>query len=219
MSTHFFLTDTQAHPPVTPPLRWLDAFEVGQPANWGQSLAAQDGDVVWISVGYPVWTDAVTRLLAARPRVRVVVLSPAPDQAEGLQAINLGARGYCHLFSVPELLQDVAGVVAQGGLWVGPELVDRIVAAARDLLQRSPAAATVLPEADVAALSARELEVAQAVAAGKSNREVAEQLFIAERTVKAHLGSVFDKLGVRDRLQLALRLARVGVPADLGRQP
>ena len=57
------------------------------------------------------------------------------------------------------------------------------------------------------AVSAREAEVAQAVAAGKSNREVAEQLFISERTVKAHLGAVFEKLGVRDRLQLALRLS------------
>jgi two-component system nitrate/nitrite response regulator NarL len=207
MSTHHFLTDTLAHPPVTPPLRWLDAFNDGQAANWGQVQAAKAGDVVWVSVGYPTWADAVARLLAAKPRVRVVVLSPVPDQAEGLQAINIGARGYCHLFAVPELLQDVATVVEQGGLWVGPELVDRIVAATRDLLQRSPAAVASLPAADVSLLSARELEVAQAVAVGKSNREVAEQLFIAERTVKAHLGSVFEKLGVRDRLQLALRLA------------
>ena len=213
MSNHYFLTDTQAHPPVTPPLQWLDAFDGGRPVQWGQALAAQDGDVIWISVGYPVWADTLARLLSARPKLRVVVLSPAPDQAEGLQAINLGARGYCHLFAVPELLQDVAGVVAQGGLWVGPELVDRIVAATRDLLQRSPAAVAQLPATDVSALSARELEVALAVAGGKSNREVAEQLFIAERTVKAHLGAVFEKLGVRDRLQLALRLARVA-PAD-----
>lgn len=219
MSTHHFLTDTLAHPPVTPPLRWLDAFNDGQAANWGQVQAAKAGDVVWVSVGYPTWADAVARLLAAKPRVRVVVLSPVPDQAEGLQAINIGARGYCHLFAVPELLQDVATVVEQGGLWVGPELVDRIVAATRDLLQRSPAAAAQLQAADVSTLSARELEVAQAVAAGKSNREVAEQLFIAERTVKAHLGAVFEKLGVRDRLQLALRLAgRAGVSASGSQQ-
>ena len=59
--------------------------------------------------------------------------------------------------------------------------------------------------ADLAALVARLID--PAVAAGKSNREVAEQLFISERTVKAHLGAVFEKLGVRDRLQLALRLS------------
>ena len=130
MSAHFFLTDTSTHPPVTPPQRWMDAFEGGQSGTWDQVTAAKDGDVVWVSVAYPVWTDAVARLLAARPRPHVVVLSPAPDQTEGLQAINLGARGYCHLYAVPELMQDVASVVAQGGLWVGPELVDRIVAAA-----------------------------------------------------------------------------------------
>lgn len=207
MPTHHFLTDTLAHPPVTPPLRWLDAFRDGQASNWGQVLGAQDDDVVWISVGYPVWSDVVARLSAAKPRVRIVVLSAITEQAEGLQAINLGARGYCHLFAVPELLQDVAGVVSQGGLWVGPELVERIVAATRSLLERSPAALASLPVADVSVLSARELEVAQAVASGKSNREVAEKLFISERTVKAHLGAVFEKLGVRDRLQLALRMA------------
>ena len=110
----------------------MDAFEGGQSGTWDQVTAAKDGDVVWVSVAYPVWTDAVARLLAARPRPHVVVLSPAPDQTEGLQAINLGARGYCHLYAVPELMQDVASGVAQGGLWVGPELVDRIVAAARE---------------------------------------------------------------------------------------
>ena len=217
MSTHHFLTDTLVHPPVTPPLRWLDAFNEGQTANWGQVQAASEGDVVWVSVGYPAWADAVTRLVAAHPRVRVVVLSPMPSQTEGLQAINVGARGYCHLFAVPELLQDVSAVVEQGGLWVGPELVERIVAATRDLLQRSPAAAAQLQAADLSTLSVREAEVAQAVAAGKSNREVAEQLFISERTVKAHLGAVFDKLGVRDRLQLVLRLSGRGpaAPATL----
>lgn len=219
MSAHFFLTDTSTHPPVTPPQRWMDAFEGGQSGTWDQVTAAKDGDVVWVSVAYPVWTDAVARLLAARPRPHVVVLSPAPDQTEGLQAINLGARGYCHLYAVPELMQDVASVVAQGGLWVGPELVDRIVAAARDLFQRSPASAAQLPAADLSALSARELEVARAVAAGKSNREVAEQLFISERTVKAHLGSVFEKLGLRDRLQLALLLARAAEADGTGQQP
>jgi DNA-binding NarL/FixJ family response regulator len=108
------------------------------------------------------------------------------------------------------MLQDVGGVVAQGGLWLGPELVDRIVAATRELLDRSPAAAETLPTVNLSALSARELEVARAVAAGRSNREVAETLFISERTVKAHLGAVFEKLGVRDRLQLALQLSGRG---------
>ncbi len=63
-----------------------------------------------------------------------------------------------------------------------------------------------------AALSAREAQVARTVLAGRSNKEVAAQLFISERTVKAHLGAVFEKLGVRDRLQLVLRLAASAPP-------
>jgi len=207
MSTSHFLSNAQTQPPVLPTERWLEAFPAGHWGDWAKvSAASHAGDVVWISTGYPLWLDVVAQLLQTEPQRPVVVVSATPDQTEGLRAINAGARGYCHLYAVPELLQEVARVVQQGGLWVGPELVERIVTATRDLLARS-AAVDQLPAPDLSALSAREAEVAQAVAAGKSNREVAEQLFISERTVKAHLGSVFEKLGVRDRLQLALRLS------------
>lgn len=207
MSTSHFLSNAQTQPPVLPTDRWQQAFPLGQWGDWSKiSQSSQAGDVVWISTAYPLWLDVIAQLLQAEPKRLVVALSAAPDQTEGLRAINAGARGYCHLYAVPELLQEVARVVQQGGLWVGPELVDRIVAATRDLLARS-SAADQIPAPDLSALSAREAEVAQAVAAGKSNREVAEQLFISERTVKAHLGAVFEKLGVRDRLQLALRLS------------
>jgi DNA-binding NarL/FixJ family response regulator len=137
----------------------------------------------------------------------VVVLSSVPEQVEGLRALNAGARGYCHLLAAPVLLQEVAQVVSLGGLWVGPDLVQRLMAATRELLQRSPDA--VRPAVDLSVLSERELQVARAVAEGQSNREVAEQLHITERTVKAHLGAVFEKLGLRDRVQLVLQLAQV----------
>jgi DNA-binding NarL/FixJ family response regulator len=100
----------------------------------------------------------------------------------------------------------VAQVIQHGGLWLGPDLVQRLMAATRDVLARSPNAP--VQAADVSALSDRELQVARAVADGHTNKEVADLLHISERTVKAHLGSVFEKLGVRDRLQLVLRLAR-----------
>jgi len=61
--------------------------------------------------------------------------------------------------------------------------------------------------------------VARVVSAGRSNKEVAAQLFISERTVKAHLGAVFEKLGVRDRLQLVLRLAASAPPPSTPTEP
>ena len=207
MSTHHFLTSAVAKPPIAPSERWLLAFPQGQWSNWASLQAAGHAEEpVWVPTTHVDWLDKVATLMHTQPARHVIVVSPVPYGAEGLRAINQGARGYCHLHAVPELLREVAHVVEQGGLWVGPELVERMVAATRDLLGRAgPGAAQ--PEPDLSALSAREVQVAHAVADGKSNKEVADQLFISERTVKAHLGSVFEKLGVRDRVQLVLRLS------------
>ena len=207
MGQHHFLTSAIAQPPIAPSERWLLAFPKGRWSNWSSLQApSPDDDQIWVPTLHADWLAKVAALVSAQPARHVIVLSPVPYGAEGLRAINQGARGYCHLHAVPDLLREVSQVVQLGGLWVGPELVERMVAATRDLLGRAGPGA-VPPAPDLSALSAREIQVAQAVAAGKSNKEVAEQLFISERTVKAHLGSVFEKLGVRDRVQLVLRLS------------
>ena len=149
------------------------------------------------------------------PDTPIIVMSPIPHDTEGLRAINQGARGYCHLYANPALLQEVARAVQAGSLWVGPELVDRLVAAARSLLDKVETARQPASNAtsdspseanrpDLSMLSPREREVADQVALGKTNKEIARTLDITERTVKAHLGAVFEKLAVRDRLQLVL---------------
>jgi two-component system, NarL family, nitrate/nitrite response regulator NarL len=212
MSCHHFLVQTASQPPVTPPERWLLAFPQGQWSNWTSlQQRVQAGDTVWVAVTISDWLDKVSVLNRLQPECRVVVLSPVPYEAEGLRAINAGARGYCHLMAVPELLREVGQVVLLGGLWVGPDLVQRLMAATRELIGRHPS--PVEHQVDLSMLSERELQVARAVAAGQSNREVAEQLHITERTVKAHLGAVFEKLGIRDRVQLVLRLAHRLSPA------
>lgn len=206
MSKHHFLASAAAQPPIVPSERWLLAFPDGQWSNWSTlQSTVRPGDVVWVPVNHSDWKDKVGDLLKREPKCHVVVTSSVPYDAEGLRALNVGARGYCHLLAVPELMREVAEVVSHGGLWVGPELVQRLMAATRDALERSPNAQP--PEVDLSALSDREAQVARAVAAGKSNKEVADLLHISERTVKAHLGSVFDKLGVRDRVQLVLHLS------------
>ncbi len=207
MSKHHFLASATAKPPVAPSERWLLAFPQGQWSNWATLLATvKPGDTVWLSTQHPDWEAKVASVVRQHPASPVVVVSPTPQDAEGLRAINAGARGYCHLMAVPTMLAEVAQVVQHGGLWLGPDLVQRLMAATRDVLARSPNAQ--VPAADVSALSDRELQVARAVADGHTNKEVADLLHISERTVKAHLGAVFEKLGVRDRLQLVLRLAR-----------
>lgn len=203
---HFLLPDSAASWSL-PPERWSQAFPGGLACDWTllrQTAAA--GDTVWVPVTREDWLARVAALLQMQPGCRVVVLSAVPGETEGLRALDAGARGYCHLLAVPTLLREVAQVVGLGGLWVGPELVQRLVAATRGLLQQRRAPNAVCP--DLSLLSEREAQVARAVACGHTNREVAEQLHISERTVKAHLGAVFEKLGVRDRVQLVLQISQ-----------
>lgn len=202
------------------PARWCQAFPAGHVHTLQelQSQVAQNWQgLLWLTSDEPRWQD---HLLAVRQQLvglPVVLLSSAPDTNEGLLALKSGVRGYTHAYAVVELLQEVALVVAKGGLWVGPDLLRRMVGSTTQAISKLPpsVAASTLPNA-WDKLSLREAQVARLVSAGHSNKEVATTLYISERTVKAHLGSVFEKLGVRDRLQLVLCLAASPDPGTSG---
>ena len=216
MTRHHSISNPEARPPTAPSERWHQAFPQGSWSDWPAVRGATANyDMLWVPVTDPNWVNLVNEIVKLAPDTPVIVMSPIPHDTEGLRAINQGARGYCHLYANPALLQEVAHAVQAGSLWVGPELVDRLVAAARSLLDkvetaRQPAlnATSDSPSEanrpDLSMLSPREREVADQVAMGKTNKEIARTLDITERTVKAHLGAVFEKLAVRDRLQLVL---------------
>ena len=134
----------------------------------------------------------------------VVAMVGVPGEAEAFSLLNTGVQGYCHFKAAPEQLCEISLVVENGGLWMPPPLMQRFLALSTRAI---PAAAPEVHELND--LTARELMVAEQVAHGASNREIAETLEITERTVKAHLSAVFDKLGVRDRVQLALRMNNI----------
>lgn len=139
----------------------------------------------------------------------VVVLSDEPDERLIMQALAAGAAGCCNSRAAPEVLRQVALVVSNGGLWVGQSLLQRLVGStAKSLGQRQNLAKN---DEWGGQLSERERQVAKLVAGGLSNKEIAEQLKIAERTVKAHMTAIFEKLGLRDRLQLSLRINGLAV--------
>lgn len=199
MSRNHFLRSATAQPST----RWLDAFPEGLCCEPGELLAtANPPDVIWISTALCAWEERVSSLARELPQCPLVVVSLAPDGDEAVRAFDRGARGYCHGLSVPALMREVALVVRHGGLWIGPELMGRVIGAAKRALPAPPPR-----DLHPAGLSAREAEVAREVAAGHSNKEIAAKLGIAERTVKAHLSGIFEKLDVRDRLQLVLRFA------------
>lgn len=133
---------------------------------------------------------------------RVLALSSVPSDEEGMSWLQSGAAGYAHAFSTPDLLQQVVETVQAGGTWVGRSIMQQLCSRVGRLV--APSSATQFRERK---LSEREIEVVEALSQGLSNKAIARQLDISERTVKAHLTSVFHKFGVEDRLQLLLKLS------------
>lgn len=143
-----------------------------------------------------------TDLISRNPDTRVVVLSRVPSEDEGIAALRAGARGYCNAYIDLRLLEKVIDTVQAGEVWVGRKLIDRLV----ELIASSagPRAQPLIDSAAFGGLTPREREIAVLVGEGVSNKIIARRLDITERTVKAHLGAVFSKLGIPGRLQLAL---------------
>lgn len=201
-SVHLFLCPNGRMLP-----RWSEAFQGGRAGRSQVVRSPRSGkiDVVWLRLehGLPV----AVQIENLGPQVKLipcVVLSDQPTDEEALAAFAAGARGYCNTHAAAQLLVQIAAVVLQGGLWIGESLMKRLVSAT-GRLQTSVAPATE-GETWSRNLTDREKQVARTVASGASNKEIARALGITDRTVKAHIGSIFEKLQVRDRLQLSLKV-------------
>jgi two-component system, NarL family, nitrate/nitrite response regulator NarL len=128
---------------------------------------------------------------------RVIVLTAAEDDRDVVSAMRLGARGVVLKQSASDLLLKSIRKVHDGEIW----LDNRMTAEVIDAFKKSAEAGQ---RREKPLLSDREKEIVQLVAQGFRNREIGEKLFISEQTVKNHLHNIFDKLGVSDRLELAL---------------
>ena len=160
--------------------------------------------ILWCRLRSGEAMDDVLSAIHGAPRYPLVLFCDEPDDAIVMQALEAGAAGCCNTHAAPEVLRQVALVVGNGGLWVGQSLLRQLVGStARTLGQRSREEKR---DDWAQLLSEREVQVARRVAGGASNKEVASQLSITERTVKAHLGAIFEKLSLRDRLQLSVRV-------------
>jgi DNA-binding NarL/FixJ family response regulator len=178
--------------------RWIPARGRGlaDMARWreqGRSLVMVDVDLPKL----PAWTSE--QWLGAVAGLRVIVASARPHDEQGTKVLGTGVVGYCHTYAPPDALSQVLEVVKSGEIWMGRSLVKRLLRLVESRVgDHAPWHGDMLTE--------RENVVARRAAVGEANMEIAEALGITERTVKAHLSSVFDKLKVSDRLQLALRV-------------
>jgi DNA-binding NarL/FixJ family response regulator len=147
-------------------------------------------------------TNTIASISQSYKDAKIVVLANMPNQAESLHALGLGAMGYCHAYTAPAVLKEIKAVINHGGLWLGQDILQRLIEVSTKLIGNRPEYVDGL----LAQLTKREKEVAVEAAKGLSNKEIARLLIITERTVKAHLASTFERLGAKDRLQLALML-------------
>lgn len=180
--------------------RWLEAFPSALVLSAECKLPTNLRDVlIWVVLGDEFNVMHIAKWVVAG--ARVVALTSTEDSQQAKQTIEAGAHGYLHYLAAAPVLQQVGQVVEVGGLWLGVDLMRQLVFSTAKILN------SAAPKNHLDLLSAREQDVAKAVAAGQSNKEVAKTLDITERTVKAHLSAVFEKLNVRDRLHLVLVLS------------
>lgn len=181
----------------------------GDGAEGLEVVRREQPDVVLMDIRMPVMdgVEATRRIRAEWPQMHVVILTTYSDDEFIFEALKAGAVGYMVKDLPASDLVEAIRTVRHGGVLIPPAIAARLVAE----YARLAGGGGAVPREDsprVADLTPRETEILRLVARGRSNREIAEQLFLSEGTVKNYVSSVFAKLHARDRAQaisLALR--------------
>src|SRR5580693_554640 len=207
------------HPIVRDGLKKLllleDDFEIVGEAGDGREVLEKvrdlDPDVLLLDLRMPNLDGlgALQALQQINKRTRVIILTASEDKNEFVQAMKLGCSGIVLKQTAPELIVKSVRKVHGGEIWLDSNTTAAVMrqfavpgeiggSGSGKSRERSP-------------LSQREREIVQLVAQGYKNKEMAEKMFISEQTVKNHLHNIFDKLGVSDRLELALYAIHKGL--------
>ncbi len=208
------------HPIVRDGLRKLLSLEddievVGEAGDGNETLELVDKldpDIVLLDLRMPnVDGLATLQSLQISPRrTRVIVLTASEDKNEFVQAMKLGCSGIVLKQTAPELIVKSIRKVHSGEIWLDSHttaaVMRQFATAGSEIASSGSAKAR-----ERSPLSAREREIVTFVAQGYKNKEMAEKMFISEQTVKNHLHNIFDKLGVSDRLELALYAIHKGL--------
>ena len=207
------------HPIVRDGLKKLltleDDFDiVGEAADGCEVLdkvQELDPDVLLLDLRMPNLDglSALQTLQQTNKRTRVIILTASEDKNEFVQAMKLGCSGIVLKQTAPELIVKSIRKVHGGEIWLDSHTTAAVM---RQFAAPGEVGATGTSKGrERSPLSHREREIVQLVAQGYKNKEMAEKMFISEQTVKNHLHNIFDKLGVSDRLELALYAIHKGL--------
>lgn len=131
----------------------------------------------------------------------VLFCSNHPSQEEGITWFQKGIKGYLNAYAQPELIKQAVLTINSNNIWLGQNVMQAMIVA----LQSNE------PQIDLSwqnGLTEREVQVANAILNGDSNAQIAEALFITERTVKSHVHNLLEKFAVKDRLALVLKIQK-----------
>jgi two-component system, NarL family, nitrate/nitrite response regulator NarL len=182
-----------------------DLLVVGQAGNGEEAVAQAERlrpDILLLDLELPRLSgmNVLRRVLKGPARTHVIVLEDGTPADQMIAALRLGTLGFIPKHSTPELLFKGIRAVAEGGYWVGHENMRAML----ESLRAMPAAQADEARSRCRELTKAEQRVANAVASGLTNKEVAKECSISEQTVKHHLTRIFGKVGVSNRLELAL---------------
>jgi DNA-binding NarL/FixJ family response regulator len=188
-------------------------FEVVGEARNGEEAIGLAGslhpDVILMDVRMPVLDGvaATRRLKEAQPDCRVIVLTTFDDDEYVFEGLRAGAVGYLLKDAPSPNLFEAIRAAARGESFLLPSVAAKVVAEFSRLADLAP----IHPDPMIEPLTKRELEILRLIARGASNKQIAGQLVIAEGTVKNHITSILNKLGVHDRTQAAIKARESGL--------
>src|SRR2546425_6523760 len=191
-----------------------DLMVVGAAADGADALkqvAELEPDLLLLDLAMPRMAGlvALRELRDRSTRARIILVTAAIDRTELITALQLGAQGVVLKDSASEVLFKSIRAVMAGEYWVGRKRVADLAAALRDLTASHPRQSR-----KQFGLTPRELEIIGVILGGYSNSDIAAKVAISEKTVKHHLTNIFDKLGVSNRLELALFALHHNLPPE-----
>lgn len=188
-----------------------DLTVIGEVGNGREALdwlrsADQMPDVILMDVRMPEMDGvAATSAIAAQfPTVKILVLTTFDDTEYVMQALQNGASGYLLKDTPVEELVQAIQLVEKGYTQLAPGLAQKLMLAPPPKSPPSPIAIDGANDIALEDLTPREQEILHLIAQGANNREIAQQLYISEKTVKNHITNLLSRLGVRDRTQAAV---------------
>lgn len=181
----------------------------GSPAALWKEVAREEPELIVLDLALPGLNPqaAIAQVRQVAPGARILVTGMEFSPAAEMTMLGMGIAGCCSNHLPMETVPRIIDMIVDGGVWITHAVLPLLL---RELQGKtvtpspSPASRSDANTVSLAELTPRERQIAQLVASGASNKVVARELNITDRTVKAHLGAIFQKLGTPDRLQLAL---------------